>query len=222
MRSSELSGELANVATAWWSTSGVVDLSQPDRTKFPGSAGLDRRRRAGGGARSRRRPRAGSCARRSHAAAAGPGAGKDLVHRRQLRGSQRRIQRQFRPAEISEPVRPQPVLGGRVRPADREAQNIRAAGLRGRARHRDRQGGPAHPARAGLRAHLRHDAVQRRQRARLAAPRQVQRHAGQEFRPLRQRRAVDRHVPTNAIRAGRTRSSPASMARCARAIPPSG
>ena len=52
-------------------------------------------------------------------------------------------------------------------------------------------------------AHLRHDAVQRGQRARLAAPRQVQRHAGQEFRPLGQHRAVDRHV-------GRMRSARAS------------
>ena len=53
--------------------------------------------------------------------------------------------------------------------------------------------------------HRRADARQRRQRARLAAPRHAQRHPGQEFRQLRQPRSLDR--------AGRRRRSRQAAAR---------
>ena len=56
------------------------------------------------------------------------------------------------------------------------------------------QGGRHIPREKAWSPHLRHDAVQRGHDPRLAAPRQVQRHPGQEFRSLRQHRAVDRHA----------------------------
>ena len=67
------------------------------------------------------------------------------------------------------------------------------ARLRGRDRARDRQGGPPHRGGGRLAARRRAHADERRLGARLAAPLEVQRDAGQEFRALRQPRAVARH-----------------------------
>ncbi len=74
-----------------------------------------------------------------------------------------------------------------------ESAGIAAARLRRRDRARDRQGGPAHRGRGRLAARRGAHADERGLGARLAAPLEVQRDAGQELRALRQPGAVARH-----------------------------
>ena len=62
-----------------------------------------------------------------------------LLHRRELSGAQRRIQGRQRAPEVSEHLHALAYLVRGARRADRAAARIRAARLRGRDRHRDRQ-----------------------------------------------------------------------------------
>src|SRR5205807_332672 len=71
---------------------------------------------------------------------------------------------------------------GRAAGASRRNPAVR---LRGRDRAGDRQGGAQNRKGKGARAHRRVRAMQRRDRARVDAARQIQRHAGQELRRFR-------------------------------------
>ena len=127
-------------------------------------------------------------------AAAGAGSREDLLHRRQLRQPQRGVQGRLGAAEISEHVlahaghRSSVTAQPLVRPPeseqlDYEGEIVLVIGKGGRRiAPRSARGARRRPTRCATKA-----------RPRLAAPRQVQRHAGQEFRSLRQRRAVARH-----------------------------
>ena len=103
-----------------------------------------RRRRADKARRGRRAAFAGPCARCDQLAAADPVAGKDHLHRRQLSGSQRRVQGRPGRAEISEHVHAHAALLCRPQRAAGPPARLRAARLRGRAGARHRQGRPAH------------------------------------------------------------------------------
>ena len=138
------------------------------------------------------RQSAGPCARCDHLAAANPRAGKDHLHRRELSGPQRRIQGRSGRAEISEHVPAHAALLCRPQRAAGAPARLGAARLRGRTGAGHRQGRPAHPGERRAGSHRRGHAVQRRHHPRLGAARQVQRHAGQEFRLHRQPRPVAR------------------------------
>ncbi len=76
-------------------------------------------------------------ARRSRAAAAALGAGKNPVLRHQLRQTRRRLRADRKP-EISEHVLPRAEFAGRARAEPGSAEGLRTARLRGRDRDRDR------------------------------------------------------------------------------------
>ena len=97
-------------------------------------------------------------------------------------------------AEISEHVHAHAALLCRPQHAAGAPARIAAARLRGRSGARHRQGRPAYRRERGARSHRGGHAVQRRHHPRLGAARQIQRHAGQEFRLHRQPRPMARSL----------------------------
>ena len=138
-------------------------------------------------------------------AAADPGAGKDHLRRHQLSGPRRRVQRRPRRRRrisrtCSAASRPrwsataQPIVRPKVSEQfDYEGEIVLVIGKEGRHIPQDK----------ALSYHRRAHARQRRQRARLAAPRHPQRHPGQELRQLRQPRPLDRAGGRRSIRQSR-------------------